>query len=133
MTGKDSSLVSPNDFITTDINIYKLYDSDLTKFDDKSLKTIKNKVKVLSGSVECDYKTATAQSNPIRTLFATEQVDLSLLRYCKSLFKTDNVSYTYLLPYLETYVADFNLLKRKQAFNLEYDGSKLKNLFTSEE
>lgn len=134
LTGKDSSLVSPNDFITTDINVYKLYDNDLEKFDDRELKTLKNKVNVLSGSVECDYKTATAQS-AMHELFASDQVDLSLLKYCAPLFESNiGLSRFYtLMPYLHTYVADSNILMRKKAFNLRFDGAKLKNLFMSEE
>lgn len=126
ITNKDSSLATPNDFDTSDVNVYKLYDGPVLNFE-KSLNDIQNKVNVLSNSVGCDYKMATDSDKAINNLFKEE--DISMLRSCTSILKNDSIYYLKnLKPYIETYVLDSRSLKPREANTFDYDGRDLKKL-----
>lgn len=125
ITNKDSSLVTPNDFNTDDVDVYKIYDGPVLNFE-KSLNDILNRVNVLSDSVSCDYKMSNDSQN-INKLFKEE--DLSLLRSYKTVLENDSIYYLKnLKPYIETYVLDNRSLKPRENITFKYDGRDLKKL-----
>lgn len=129
LSGKDSSLTSPNDFKTEDINIYKLYDGSLSNLNNKEIKSIKNKVNVLSDSVGCDYKTAKLSNSVIQDILMKETVDLSILRSYAAVLDNNSIYYLkHLKPYIETYVLDSRSLKPRENITFKYDGRDLKKL-----